>query len=96
VDRILLANDSSTLLTIFALRRGAFNTTLGVCLLSVELLSFLSFAPWYNPIIEAKEFYPLTPALAYLQHDQSLFRVLLPIPNVGIVYAFLILAAMTQ
>ncbi len=74
------------LVSIYALRRGACGTTLGICLLTIELLSVLPFAPSYNPIIKTKEFYPITPALKYLQGDHSLFRVLLPVPNVGAVY----------
>jgi hypothetical protein len=81
---LLLA--AGTLVTIYALRRGACTTTLGICLLTIELLSVLPFAPSYNPIIKTKDFYPITPALKYLQRDGSLFRVLLPIPNVGVVY----------
>ena len=81
---LLLA--AGTFVSVYALRRGACTTTLGVSLLSIELLSVLPFAPSYNPIIKTKEFYPITPALKYLQRDCSLFRVLLPIPNVGAVY----------
>lgn len=77
---------AGTLVTIYALRRGACNRTLGSCLLAVELLSLLPFAPSYNPVINTKQFYPLTPALEQLRRDHSLFRVLLPIPNVGAVY----------
>jgi hypothetical protein len=82
----LLLLAAGTLVTIYALRCGACTTTLGICLLTIELLSVLPFAPSYNPIIKTKEFYPITPALKYLQRDDSLFRVLLPIPNVGVVY----------
>jgi hypothetical protein len=82
----LLPLTAGALVSIYALRRGACSTTFGICLLAIELLSILSFAPSYNPIIKTKALYPTTPALRYLQRDHSLFRVLLPIPNVGAVY----------
>jgi hypothetical protein len=83
---IMLLLAAGTFATIYALQRGACSTTLGMFLLAIELLSVLPFAPFYNPIIETSEFYPITPALKYLQRDRSLFRVLLPIPDVGAVY----------
>jgi hypothetical protein len=82
----LLLLSAGTLVSIYALRRGACSTTLGICLLTIEIFSLLSFAPSYNPIIKTKEFYPITPALKYLQRDRSLFRVLLSVPNVGAAY----------
>ena len=33
-----------------------------------------------------KKFYPPTPALTYLQRDHDLFRVMLPFPNLGVLY----------
>lgn len=78
---------SGTWATIYALRRGTCTTTLGISLLTIELLSVLPFAPSYNPIIRTREFYPIPSALKFLQRDRSLFRVLLPIPNVGAVYS---------
>ena len=84
----LLLMTAGAFVSIYALRRGACNITLGICLLSIELVSILSFAPSYNPIIRTKDFYPITPALEYLRHDRSLFRVLLPVPNVGAVFGF--------
>jgi hypothetical protein len=77
---------AGTLITIYSLWRGTCTATLGGCLLAVEVLSILSFAPSYNPIIETNTFYPLPAALAYLQRDRSLFRVLLNVPNIGAVY----------
>ncbi len=82
----LLLLTAGTLLTVYALLRGSCTATLAICLLTVELVSLLSFAPSYNPVIEAKDFYPLTPALEFLQRDRSLFRVLLPVPDVGAAY----------
>jgi hypothetical protein len=82
----LLLITAGALVSIYVLQRGACSTTFGICLLAIELLSILSFAPSYNPIIKTKAFYPTTPALRYLQRDHSLFRVLLPVPNVGAVY----------
>lgn len=75
-----------TLITIYSLWHGPCTATLGGCLLAVEVLSFLSFAPSYNPIIKTNLFYPLPPALAYLRRDRELFRVLLTVPNIGAVY----------
>jgi hypothetical protein len=81
---LLLAAGSSA--AVYALRQCTGNTALGILLLTIELLSVLSFASSYNPIIRISEFYPITPALKYLQSDRDLFRVLLPVPNVGAVY----------
>src|SRR5262249_24761533 len=77
---------AGTSATIYALRRGACSTTLGILLLTIEVCSVLPLASSYNPIIKTSELYPITPALKYLQRDRTLFRVLLPIPNVGAIY----------
>jgi hypothetical protein len=77
---------AGTLVSVYALRRGACGVKLGISLLTIEFLSILPFTPSYNPIIKTSEFYPITPSLKYLQRDRSLFRVLLPVPNVGAVY----------
>ncbi len=55
--------EAAAALTVRTLQLRACSVTLGVCLVAVELLSFLSFVPLYNPVIETKMFYPrgLTP-----------------------------------
>jgi hypothetical protein len=77
---------AGTFLCGYALRRGACSPRVAISLLTIELLSVVPFAYSYNPVIKSREFYPVTPALKYLQRDRSLFRVLLPVPNVGAVY----------
>jgi hypothetical protein len=77
---------AGTLVSIHALQLGACDRKLGMCLLTIEILSLLTVASSYNPIIKSKEFYPTPPALKFLQKDRGLFRVLLPLPNVGALY----------
>jgi hypothetical protein len=81
---LLLA--TATLVTLRLPRTDTSGTQLAAILLGIELLSFLSFVPTYNPVIRSKMFYPTPTALKYLQDDKSLFRVLLPFPNLGDVY----------
>ncbi len=72
--------------TIRALRSHADVTALGITLVGIEFLSVLIFAASYNPIIKKEQFYPSTPALEYLRHDRDIFRVALPMLNLGAVY----------
>jgi hypothetical protein len=77
---------AGTFVSVYALRRGACSPRVAIFLLTIELLSVVPFAYSYNPVIRSREFYPVTPALKYLQRDRSLFRVWLPVPNVGALY----------
>jgi hypothetical protein len=65
-------------------RTGAAKLVL--VLVGIEFLSFLPVVPFYNPVIGTDNFYPTTPALEYLRADRSVFRVSLPMPNLGAVY----------
>jgi hypothetical protein len=81
---VLLA--CATYLSLRALRPQAAIETLGLILVGIEVLSFLPFVPFYNPVIRADNFYPTAPALQYLRGDRSVFRVSLGGLNLGAVY----------
>lgn len=76
----------ATFATLRLLGSGSSGRTWAMALLGIEFLSFLPFVSNYNPIIDTKQFYPVPDAFKYLGSDKDLFRVFLPVPNIGAVY----------